>query len=93
MAWELDDEGRTLNHCVGTYAPFCLYGQSSIWSLSRKDASGKVKRLLTLQVQNATKEITQARGGNNRLPTAEELGILAAWTEAGGPKLASWLPI
>jgi PcfJ-like protein len=93
MTWELDDEGRTLNHCVGTYAPYCLSGQSSIWSLSRQDASGKVERLLTLQVQNAAKEMIQARGPNNRLPTAEELGILAAWTQAGGPKVASWLPI
>ena len=93
MSWELDEEGRTLNHCVGAYAPFCLSGQSSIWSLSRTDSSGRVERLLTLQVQNATKEIIQARGWNNRLPTAEELRILAAWTQAGGPRISSWLPV
>ena len=93
MTWELDVEGRTLNHCVATYTPFCLSGQSSIWSVSRTDSFGKVDRLLTLQVHNATKEIIQARGGNNRLPTAEELRILAAWTQAGGPKVSSSLPI
>ncbi len=93
MTWELDEEGRTLNHCVGAYAPFCLTGHSSIWSLARTDASGRVERLLTLQVQNATKEIIQARGWNNRLPTADELRIMAAWTQAGGPRVSSWLPI
>jgi hypothetical protein len=93
MTWELDEEGQTLNHCVGAYAQFCLSGQFSIWSLSRTDTSGIVERLLTVQVQNGTKEIIQARGGNNRLPTAEEFRILAAWTQAGGPTVSSWLPI
>ncbi len=91
--WELDEEGRTLNHCVSAYAPFCLNGQSSIWSLSRMDSLGNVERLLTIQVQNATKEIVQARGWKNRLPTAEEFRILAAWTQAGGPRVSSWLPV
>ena len=93
MTWELDEEGQTLNHCVGAYAPFCLNGQSSIWSLSCTYSSGKVERLLTVQVQNGTKEIIQARGGNNRLPTAEEFRILAAWTQAGGPSVSPWLPV
>jgi hypothetical protein len=90
-AWELAEEGRALKHCVGTYASLCLLGRSSIWSLSRADGSGKRERLLTLQVDNATRQLIQARGEGNRAPTAGEVQVLDAWARAGGPGAASFL--
>jgi len=85
---ELEEEGAAMGHCVTTYRPLCQSGQCSIWSLTAEDGSGRVERLLTLEVQNWLREIVQARGRLNRWPYPEELRILTRWASVGGPTLA-----
>jgi hypothetical protein len=88
---ELDDEGRAMNHCVGTYAPSCASGKVSIWSLKVTDSFGQSTRLLTLEVHVEAHTIVQARQRYNAVPTEKELSLLCRWTGAGGPALSKWL--
>lgn len=59
-------EGSKMNHCVATYAGECLSGASSIWSMNEILAVGKMKRLITIEVEEETKNVEQASGKSNR---------------------------
>jgi hypothetical protein len=88
---ELDEEGRAMGHCVATYWHLCEVGHSSIWSLTVEDASGRVERLLTLQINTSNRLIVQASGKSNLPPTAQQFAILERWADAGGPALSEHL--
>jgi hypothetical protein len=87
----LDEEGRAMGHCVGSYAASCESGRVSIWSLKVVEPPGPETRLLTLEVSNADRQIVQARKRFNALPEPKELAILRRWGDAGGPRLSRWL--
>lgn len=82
---ELAVEGRAMKHCVYSYAEDVECGDSSIWSLRREG-----KRKLTVEVENRRKEIAEALGMLNRIPTAKEIEILELW--AGENNLKMSLP-
>lgn len=83
-------EGRGMKHCVGSYARSCAHGVCSIWTLEAETFEGRSK-LLTIEVQNATKLICQARGKCNALPAEKHRGILRRWAEQAGLQLAHYL--
>jgi len=83
-------EGQALRHCVGSYARSCAHGVCSIWSLGVESSEGR-SRILTVEVQSATRVICQARGKCNGLPAAKHLGILRRWATQAGLRLASYL--
>ena len=72
-------EGQRMSHCVGSYAEDCLQGSSTIWSMCRILAGGP-SHSLTLEVQPESRQIVQARGRANRLPTSLELHVLKEWS-------------
>ena len=80
---ELQHEGQAMRHCIATYWQRCSAGQTSVWSLTVEDASGRVERLLTLEVRNGQRRVVQARGLANRMPTVAELAIMDRWTGLG----------
>jgi len=80
-------EGRMMNHCVAAYADSCADGASSIWTLEVQTPEGRSK-VLTVEVQNATGLICQARGKCNALPDDKHRGILRRWAAEAGLKLA-----
>jgi len=93
---ELIEEGKRLRHCVSSYADSCSRAACSIWTLERRsggDPSQRGEKLLTLEV-DARRQLVQARGLQNRLPTAQEKNVVTAWMrEAGiarGPYLYGW---
>jgi PcfJ-like protein len=88
---ELLAEGQAMAHCVASYAPSCVRGVVSIWSLRLTGASGQETRLLTLEVVNREHQIVQARRKCNALPSERELAILRRWAAAGGPTLSGWV--
>jgi PcfJ-like protein len=90
-SYDLLAEGHAMAHCVASYAPSCVRGFASIWSLRLIDASGQESRLLTLEVSNREYKIVQARRKFNALPTERELAILKRWSAAGGPTLSQWV--
>ena len=90
-SYELLAEGQAMAHCVASYAPSCVRGRISIWSLRVVDATGLETRLLTLEVSNAEYKIVQARRKFNAWPGNRELSILQRWAAAGGPNLSQWM--
>ncbi|MFK8008250.1 MAG: PcfJ domain-containing protein [Saprospiraceae bacterium] len=74
-------EGNKMNHCVATYAGECLSGTSSIWSMNEILAVGKMKRLITIEVEEKTKKVLQASGNSNRDLYEIEKKWLKKWVE------------
>ncbi len=85
---ELDEEGRAMGHCVGSYAGSCESGRVSIWSVKVVEPPAPEMRLLTLEVSNQDRQIVQARRRFNNLPEPKELEILERWASEGGPRLS-----
>lgn len=86
----LVEEGRTMCHCVATYARSCAHGQTSIWTLEVADFEAR-RKVLTLEVNRVTKVICQARGKRNATPSEKHLSVLRRWSEQAGLVLAGWL--
>ena len=80
-------EGRTMKHCVASYAHSCASGMCSIWTLEVETFEGRTK-VLTIEVQTGMKLIYQARGKCNMLPGDKHRGILGRWAEQAGLQLA-----
>ncbi len=79
----LAEEGRSLNHCVGSYAETCAMGRTTIWSM-RQGCGATGKRVLTIQVDADQRRIVQVRGNSNRFATREEREVIEYWAwEAG----------
>ncbi|MFT6320768.1 MAG: hypothetical protein ACJAT4_001696 [Granulosicoccus sp.] len=79
-------EGAKMNHCVATHAGECLNGTSSIWTMNEILAVGKSKRLITIEVEEETKEVMQASGNSNRELYKMEEKWLKKWVEREGLK-------
>lgn len=77
----LQQEGRAMHHCVGSYAKDCKSGYNSIWSMKYQE-----RKVLTVQVAHTSSypKIIQVRGLQNRLPTPKEKQILNVWAQQKG---------
>lgn len=74
---ELFEEGRWMQHCVGSYAHLCAAGQSAIFSLRRNS-----QRAITIELNPRSKRLFQIRGERNRGATDEELAIVDQWCKS-----------
>lgn len=88
---ELVLDGRQMHHCVATYVRACRFRLSSIWSLQLETRNGRC-RLLTIEVQLATRKIVQARRKYNGWPQAAELALMAEWAAREGLVVGEVLP-
>lgn len=77
-------EGRAQKHCVYSYAWRIEDGKVSIWSMTCDD-----ERRLTIEVQNESGRIVQARGKHNRMPTSDESRFLIRWAGDNALEIAS----
>lgn len=80
---DLVAEGRTMKHCVGSYAGSCATGRVSIWKFEEVTAGGIDKRL-TIEVDNRQRTIIQARGKYNAMATASDKYWLNNWARDAG---------
>jgi len=76
---ELVEEGRTLRHCVGTYADNCIDRGSFIFSLRLEDSDSGIIPLITIEVNDQA--IRQKRGKFNRICFKEEDYIIRGWAK------------
>ena len=83
---ELYVEGRSLQHCVYTYAPKCRRGESTIWSL-RLRVDDKEKRLATIEVDPSKGEIIQIRAKRNAYAGSQASQVIRQWAESAGLKV------
>jgi len=87
---ELAREGRRLGHCVATYKQKCVYGDSSIWSLTREHPIGVIITSLTIEL-GRDRTILQCRGYANRGARPEEIEVIKRWAAEQGLGWEDWL--
>lgn len=75
----LAEEGRSMKHCVATYANLCLTGQTAIFSLRKYSEGILTERLGTIEVNLALKRIVQAKAKMNRKISDEARKHLDEW--------------
>ena len=66
---KLSSEGKSMGHCVGSYAYRCGRGECNILSLKKDDG-----RLLTMEV--VKDKIVQVKGKHNRRPNENEIDVV-----------------
>lgn len=97
---ELNEEGKAMHHCVATYAPVCVRGTCSIWSLGLAESHDPVRRrIMTIEVNNEQRMIVQARGRFNSLPGQKHASarlnqaadVLRRWAEDQGLTIAPYV--
>lgn len=76
---QLDEESREQRHCVAGYVGHCASGLTAIVSVRKG-----IKRVLTVEIQVASKAVVQVRGFANRPPTTAEMELLRRWTSSLG---------
>lgn len=84
----LEEEGRLMRHCVGSYYPQCIRGGCSIWALRAVTRKG-IERLVTIEV-TAGGRIVQVRQALNAQPTPLQLKLVESWAQLAGLK-CGWL--
>jgi hypothetical protein len=72
----LQEEGKDMRHCVASYASACARGSSSIWTLQVQEGAGAPRRrVMTIELQNARRTISQARGRCNKTPGEKRASV------------------
>jgi hypothetical protein len=71
---DLAKEGRSLSHCVASYAHSIEEGHVSIWSLKLNGM-----RMVTIELSNSDRRVRQCRGKYNRMATDAERDIISLW--------------
>lgn len=87
---ELILDGRTMRHCVASYAGRCAKRKSSIWSMTRYSCQG-LERLLTIEVNPQSRTIVQAKGRRNSYPSPDAWRIVLRWARQEGLKMEGGL--
>jgi len=80
---ELSKEGSTMRHCVYSYSNRIKKGEISIWSLRLMGA-----RKATIEVNNKSRQLLQARGKANCAVTKEDQNVIARWARENGLTLS-----
>lgn len=88
---ELTAEGKSLSHCVSSYAFSCVNKRVSIWSLRYESHNTGLERRITIEIDLANRRIVQARGKFNCRPTEQETRVIERWARKELIGLSSWL--
>jgi hypothetical protein len=84
----LSAEGRSMRHCVASYASSCQSGLSSIWTLRHRFCDEEVTRsVLTIEVRPYTKTIVQVRGKANAFAKGEPADVVRRWAAREGLRI------
>jgi hypothetical protein len=86
---ELYREGEAMRHCVATYVRACARRETSIWSMRFEDGRRRY-RVMTIEVDRATRTLCQARRRGNAPPNAKIRGVLERWADQEGLKSEYW---
>lgn len=87
---DLFEEGRRLEHCVGSYTWSCQNGQTSIWSVRRLQPTG-FEPLGTIELNNQTRAVVQFAAKKNRSPEPKAWFLLNTWCEKNQIGVSRWL--
>ncbi len=85
---QLAYEGRSMRHCVASYASACVQARSSIWSLRHRWMDDFATRsVLTIEVQAKTKTIVQIRSKANAAAPSWPLQLVRQWAQVAGLRM------
>ena len=91
---DLQEEGRTLRHCIYSYHARVAAGACSVWSLRRKYTRGPkdgwTERKLTVEVSSAGR-INEARGFANKLAEGRAKILLEQWADKNSLTIAPYV--
>ncbi|WP_375562914.1 PcfJ domain-containing protein [Bernardetia sp. OM2101] len=76
---ELFEEGKKMNHCVGSYSEDCQKSKSAIFSMQNVLSRGK--SLVTIEVNPKRREVVQAYRRFNDCPSDFEKEIIREWAK------------
>lgn len=76
---ELVSEGKTMKHCVASYAHLCLKGRAAIYSFRKYTAGTMLETLATIEVNLFSKKIVQAKGKMNKPVSNEVRRCMELW--------------
>ena len=73
---DLAEEGRQMRHCVAMYGADIASKRCSIWTIRRNG-----ERRLTVEVDNSSRRVVQAKGLDDRDPLPFERRVLDVWAK------------
>jgi len=77
-------EGRTMKHCVSSYAYYCEKGRAAIFSLRKYSDGILLDIMATIEVSLQTLRVVQAKAKMNRPISEEARKHLEAWAKKEG---------
>lgn len=87
---ELTQEGKTMRHCVGSYASSCEKGRKSIFSMRLETREGK-KNVLTIEVDHQNKRISQTAGKRNERSTPQARNVMQKWASSNNLAISTYV--
>jgi hypothetical protein len=72
---EMAAEGKAMEHCVATYTESCARRLTTIWSVGIETSEGR-QRVVTVEVNPASRAVIQAKARGNEEPDESCLAIL-----------------
>jgi hypothetical protein len=78
---ELISEGKTMKHCVGSYAHMCAKGKTAIYSFRKYSSGLMLEVLATVEVNISLKRIVQAKGKLNKPVSNEVRKCMDVWAK------------
>ena len=88
---KLIEEGKTMRHCVGSYAFYCAKGKSAIFSLRKYSFGILLERMATIEVNLSLKRVVQAKAKMNKQVSDETRKHLDAWANKQGLTVSPYL--
>ena len=85
---ELAAEGKAMQHCVATYTEVCAKGLAAIWSVGVEGSGGR-ERVLTVEVDPASRGVVQAKARCNEEPDEVSQAVVVEWAGREGLRLES----
>ncbi|WP_291722131.1 PcfJ domain-containing protein [Bernardetia sp.] len=85
---ELFEEGRNMNHCVGSYTNNCKNSNAAIFSM--RNVLSKGNSLVTIEVNPRNRNIVQAQRRFNHSPSDFEMKIIKEWARKNDLKVPSY---
>lgn len=75
----LVEEGRTMKHCVATYAHQCVTGKTAIFSLRKYSFDLLIETMATIEVNLSIRRVVQAKAKMNKKISDEARKHLDEW--------------
>lgn len=75
---DLQLEGISMQHCVATYGDDCETGYCSIWSLRWHDMQGRIRPLVTIELDRNGR-LRQAYAKTNQDPPSQYMAMIRKW--------------